>query len=148
VVKLVGGLINEIKTQQWVALTEIVRHGNPPVDSLFLVIGFWVVFIFISLISDYRDHAILLAGFYQLAQVDQPRFRRLIGHADAHVGNAFCTKIPYHQRVEFAYAALGTRPVHIHPDAQLLRIMGSRQRRLSGNRPAGRDQQRSGNKRL
>ena len=69
-VKLVGRLINEIKTQQRIALTEIVRHGNPPVDRLFLVIGFRVVFIFISLISDNRDHAILLAGFYQLAQVN------------------------------------------------------------------------------
>ena len=139
-VKLVGGLINEIKTQQRVALTEIVRHGNPPVDRLFLVIGFRVVFIFISLISDYRDHAIPLTGFYQLAQVDQPRFRRLVGHADAHVGNAFSPKIADHQRVEFAYAALGARPVHIHTDAKLLRITGSRQRRLSGNGPAGRDQ--------
>jgi len=70
VVKLVGRLIDEIKTQQRIALTEIVRHGNPPVDRLFLVIGFRVVFIFISLISDNRDHAILLAGFYQLAQVN------------------------------------------------------------------------------
>ena len=139
-VKLVGGLINEIKTQQRVALTEIVRHGNPPVDRLFLVIGFRVVFIFISLISDYRDHAILLTGFYQLAQVDQPRFRRLVGHADAHVGNAFSPKIADHQRVKLANTALGARPVHIHPDAQLLRITGSRQRRLSGNGPAGRDQ--------
>jgi len=140
VVKLVGRLINEIKTQQRVALTEIVRHGNPPVDRLFLVIGFRVVFIFISLIRDYRDHAILLTGFYQLAQVDQPRFRRLVGDADAHVGNAFSPKIADHQRIEFAYAALGARPVHIHPDAKLLRITGSRQRRLSGNGPAGRDQ--------
>ena len=139
-VKLVGRLINEIKTQQRVALTEIVRHGNPPVDRLFLVIGFRVVFIFISLIRDYRDHAILLTGFYQLAQVDQPRFRRLVGHADAHVGNAFSPKIADHQRVEFAYAALGARPVNIHTDAKLLRITGSRQRRLSGNGPAGRDQ--------
>jgi len=140
VVKLVGWLIDEVKTQQRVALAEIVRHGNPPVDRLFLVIGFRVVFIFIGLISDYRDHAILLAGFHQLAQVNQPRFRRFIGHADTHVGYAFCAKIANHQRVEFANTALGARPVHIHSDTQQLRIMGSRQRRLSGNRPAGRDQ--------
>jgi len=140
VVKLVGRLVNEIKPQQRVALAEIVRHGNPPVDGLFLVIGFRVVFIFVSLVRDYRDHAILLAGLHQLAQVDQPRFRRLIGHADAHVGNAFSTKIADLQRVEFTYPALGARPVHIHPDAQLLRITGSRQRRLGGNGPAGRDQ--------
>jgi len=121
-------------------LAEIVRHGNPPVNHLFLVIGFRVVFIFICLISDYRDHAVLLAGFHQLAQMDQPRFCRLIGHADAHVGNAFCTKIAHHQRVEFAYAALGARPVDIHSHAQLLRVTGSRQRRLSGNGPAGGNQ--------
>jgi len=140
VIELVSRLIDEIKPQQRVALAEIVRHGNPPVDRLFLVIGFRVVFVFISLVSDYRDHAILLAGFHQLAQVDQPRFRRFIGHADTHMGNAFCTEIANHQRVELANTALGARPVHIHSDAQLLRIVGSRQRRLSGNRPAGRDQ--------
>jgi len=140
VVELVGGLVNQVKTQLRVALAEIVGDGNPPVDCLFLIIGFRVVFIFICLISNNRDDTILLAGFYQLAQMDEPRFRRLIGDADAHMANAFCTKIAYHQRVKFTYTALGTRPVYIHPHTQLLSIAGSRHRRLSGNRPAGRDQ--------
>mgnify|MGYP006964174084 CR=1 FL=1 len=72
--------------------------------------------------------------------MDEPRFRRLIGDADAHMANAFCTKIAYHQRVKFTYTALGTRPVYIHPHTQLLSIAAAVIAGSVGNRPAGRDQ--------
>jgi len=139
-VELVRRFINQVKTQQGIALAEVVRHGNPPVNHLFFRLGFRVVFIFIGLISDNRDHPVLLAGFHQLTQMNQPRFRRFIGHADTHMADTLRTKIANHQRIELPNAALGARPVHVHPHAQLLRIKRSRQRWLSGNHPAGREQ--------
>jgi len=148
VVELIGRFVNEVKSQHGRALAKIVRHGNPPVDHLFLVIGFRVVFIFISLIGDNRNHAVLLAGFHQLTQVDQPSFRRLIRHANTHMADPFRVKIADHQRVELADAALGARPVHVDTHAKLLRIAGSRQRRLSGTGQAGSDHKRSGNNKL
>jgi len=140
VVELIRRLVDQVKAQQRRALAEIVRHGNPPVNHLFLIIGFRVVFIDIGLIRDNRDDAVLLAGFHQLAQMNQPGLCRLIRHANAHVANPFCAKIADHQRVKLANAALGARPVDVHSHAQLLRVTGSRQRRLSGNGPAGGDQ--------
>jgi len=139
VVELVRRFVDQVKAQQRRALTKIVRHGNPPVNHLFFGIRFRVVFIFIGLISDDGDDAVLLAGLHQLTQVNQPRFRRFARHPNTDMMYAFRLEITDHQRVEFADTALGACPVHIHPDAQLLRITGSRQRRLSGSRPAGRE---------
>jgi len=139
VVELVRRLINQVKAQQRRTFAEIVRHGNPPVGNLFFVIGFRIVFIAVRLIRDNRDHAVLLAGFHQLTQVDQPCFGRLIGHTNTHMADAFRAKVAYHQRVEFPYPALGARPVHVHTHTQLLCIKRSRQRRLGGYRPAGRE---------
>jgi len=139
VVELVRRFVDQVKAQQRRALTKIVRHGNPPVNHLFFGIRFRVVFIFIGLISDDGDDAVLLAGLHQLTQVNQPRFRRFARHPNTDMVYAFHLKITDHQRVELADTALGACPVDIHSDAQHLRVTGSRQRRLSGNRPAGRE---------
>jgi len=139
VVELVRRFVDQVKAQQRRALTKIVRHGNPPVDHLFFGIRFRVVFIFIGLISDDGDDAVLLAGLHQLTQVNQPRFRRFARHPNTDMTYAFCLEITDHQRVKFADTALGAGPVDIHSDAQHLRVTGSRQRRLSGTGPAGSD---------
>jgi len=139
VVELVRRFVDQVKAQQRRALTKIVRHGNPPVNHLFFGIRFRVVFIFIGLISDDGDDAVLLAGLHQLTQVNQPRFRRFARHPNTDMTYAFRLEITDHQRVELTDTALGAGPVDIHSDAQHLRVTGSRQRRLSGNRPAGRE---------
>jgi len=139
-VELISGLVDQVETEQRRLLTKIVRHGNPPVDHLFFCIGLWVIFIFISLISDDGDHAVVLAGFYQLTQMNQPRFGRFCCHPNTHVGNAFRAEIADHQRVKLADTALGARPVDIKTHAKLLRVMRGGQRRLSGNGPAGSNQ--------
>jgi len=113
VIELVRRLVDQVKTQMRRTLAEIVRYGNPPVNDLFLGISFRVVFIRVSLISDNRDHAILLASFHQLTQMDQSGFCRLVGDTDPHMANPFRAKIAYHQRVELAYPALGTRPIDV-----------------------------------
>jgi len=116
-----------------------VRHGYPPVDHRVFGIRFRVVFIFISLISDDGDDAVLLAGLHQLAQVNQPRFRGFARHPNTDMMYAFRLEITDHQRIEFADTALRARPVDIHPDPQHLRVTGSRQGRLSSTGPAGSD---------
>jgi hypothetical protein len=147
-VELVRRFVNQIESQQRRAFTEVVRHGDPPVNHLFFVIGVRAVFIFIGLIGNNRDRTVLLAGLDQLAQVDQPRFGRFTGDADTHVGDALRAKVANHQRIELADAALGAGPVDVHAHAELLRVARSRQRRLCGNGPAGRQHERSGNQRL
>jgi len=148
VIELVRRLVDQVKTEQRRAFLEVVRHGNPPVHHLFFVIRFRVVFVFICLIGNHRDHAVLLTGFHQLAQMNQARFRRLAGHADTHVGKPFGLKITHFQRIEFANAALGARPVHVDAHPELLRVARSRQRWLSGRHPARGDNQRSGDQGL
>jgi len=76
----------------------------------------------IGLISDDRRYAIGFAGFDQLTQVDQPRFDHIIRHANTNMANTGVVKITHHQRVKFANAALGARPVNVHANAQLLRV--------------------------
>jgi len=70
VIELIRRLVNQVEPQQRRALAEIVRHGNPPVDHLFFSVCFRVVFIFISLVGNDGDHAILFAGLHQLTQMD------------------------------------------------------------------------------
>ena len=131
-VELIRGFKYQVETQQRRALTKVMRHRHPPVNHLFFVTGAGVFFIFVSLIGDYRDHAILLTGFHQFTQVYKPRLRGLSRHANAHVGQPFRLKIPHHQRIEFTYTPIGARPVYVHPNAKLLRILRRRQRRLRG----------------
>jgi hypothetical protein len=66
-------------------LAKIVRHRNPPVDHLFFIICFRVVFIFVSLIRDDGDHSVLLAGFNQFTQMNEPRFGGFIRYANTHM---------------------------------------------------------------
>jgi len=131
-VELIRGFIYQVETQQRRTLTKVMRHRHPPVNHLFFVTGTGVFFILVSLIGDYRDHAILLAGFHQLAQMNEPRLRRLTRHANAHVGQPFRLIIPHHQRIEFTDAPICTRPIYVHPNPKLLHILRRRQRRLRG----------------
>ncbi|ASV53388.1 hypothetical protein LJPFL01_0025 [Lelliottia jeotgali] len=148
VIQLVRRLVDQVKPEQRRAFLKVVRHSNPPVHHLFFVIRFRVVFVLIRLIGNDRDHAVLVAGFHQFAQVNQPRFGRLTGHANPHMGKALGLKITHFQRVELTNAALGARPVDVDTHAELLRVARSRQRRLSGKHPARGENQRSGDQRL
>jgi len=136
VVELIGRLVNQVKSQQGGALAEVTRHSNPPVDHLFLIPGIGLAFKSIGLVSNDRDNAVLPARLDQLTQVDEPRFAGLPRHANTHVAYPLRAKITHHQRVELADTALGMRPVHVHADAQLLRIAGRGQRRLVGQSQA------------
>jgi len=129
-VELIRRFINQVKTQKRRTLTKVMRHRHPPVHHLFFITGAGVLFIFIRLVSNNRDYAILLAGFDQLAQMNQSGFCRFSRHANAHMGNAFRPEIPHHQRIELADATLGSRPIYVHPDPKLLCIRRRRQRRL------------------
>jgi len=131
-VELIRGVVDQVEPQQRRALTKVMRHRHPPINHLFFVPGAGVFFIFVCLIGNDRDHAILLAGFHQLAQMNQPRLRRLSRYANAYVGQPFRLVVPHYQRIEFTDTPIGARPIYVHPNAKLLCILRRRQRRLRG----------------
>jgi len=84
-VELFGRLINQIKTQQRRTLAEIAGYRYPPVHYRFLIFRLGVAFPGIRLISDNRDHAVLLARLHQLTQMNQPRLGGCPCNADTHM---------------------------------------------------------------
>ena len=147
VVEFLRRFINQVKPQQRRTLRKIVRDGHPPVDHLLFIAGAGVVFILIGLISNDRNHAILLTRLYQFSQVDESRFRRLSRDAYAHMLKSLRLKITHHQRIKLPDTPFGARPVNVHPHTKLLRIARSGQRRLS-RAHRGADEQEERSKRL
>jgi len=144
-VQFVGGFINHIKTERRMLATKKLPDRCPPGHQLRFGFCVGLGFKAIGLIRDDRRYAIGFAGFDQLTQVNQPRFGHIIRHANTDMANAGVIKITHHQRVKFADAALGTRPVNVHADAQLLRVTRRRQRRIGGIHSGCRQQHNNSN---
>ncbi|CCJ77491.1 hypothetical protein BN135_2555 [Cronobacter muytjensii 530] len=136
-VEPVGGLVDDIKPQQRMLLAEIVRHRAPPGDHFRGVLRARVGFKGVRLVGDYRDDVVALARLNDFAQMNEPRFGGVARHSHPHMANAPLLKIAYRQRVELPDAAIGARPVDIHPHAEFGGVALGRQRLASTGRRGG-----------
>ncbi|CCJ82749.1 hypothetical protein BN134_3516 [Cronobacter dublinensis 1210] len=111
-------LVDDIKPQQRMLLAEIVGHRAPPGDHFGGVLRARISLKGVRLVGDYRDDVVTLARLDDFAQMDEPLLGGVTRHPHPHMANAPLLKIAYRQRVELADAAIGARPVDVHPHAE------------------------------
>jgi len=151
-VEPLGGLVDDIEPQQRMLLAEIVGHRAPPGDHFGGVLRARVSLKGVRLVGDYRDDVVALARLDDFAQMDEPLLGGVTRHPHPHMANAPLLKIAYRQRVELADAAIGARPVDVHPHAEFGGVALGRQRLVSTGRrrgvSGGKDKQESERRQL